>query len=39
MGTAEASQGHLGKKELTTLHAIGQSLAPPSRSSRWRARS
>ncbi len=27
MGTAEASQAHLGKKELTTLHAIGQSLA------------
>jgi amino acid transporter len=27
MGTAEASQAHLGKKQLTTLHAIGQSLA------------
>jgi hypothetical protein len=27
MGTAEASQAHLGKKELTTLHAIGQALA------------
>jgi hypothetical protein len=27
MGTAEASRAHLGKMELTTLHAIGQSLA------------
>jgi hypothetical protein len=27
MATPAGSQPHLGKKQLTTLHAIGQSLA------------
>jgi hypothetical protein len=31
MGTAEASQAHLGKREVATLHAIALQVSKPDR--------